>query len=65
VEYKCPQEERYRGIWLGPPGRQTARPAGPYPILYNSLKSDFQEASRERDKIASYLITFFKIGNGQ
>ena len=22
AEHKCPQEERYRGIWLGPPGRR-------------------------------------------
>lgn len=38
AEHKCPQEERYRGIWLGPPGRQN-RPsgAGPYPILHGSL----------------------------
>lgn len=27
AEHKCPQEERYRGIWLGPPGQQN-RPSG-------------------------------------
>lgn len=27
TEHKCPQEERYHGVWLGPPGRQN-RPFG-------------------------------------
>jgi len=55
------KKKRYRGVRLGPPGRQSpVGLTGPYPILYNSLRRIHCRRSLQRarssSKLPSYLL---------
>lgn len=62
AEHKCPQEERYRGIWLGPPGQQN-RPSGravSNPLRFSCSWIGFsggQQGAWSNSELPGYLLS--------
>jgi len=56
------KKKRYRGVWLGPPGRQSPVVRQGRIQSFITLLGGFTagEACGERGQVASYLVTFLK-----